>query len=143
MELLSPVSDEVPQQPLQDADTDGSSQECVILFLHVVHDAMQLMIWQNCCLHVGFGLRLGQAFDLVDGIGLCTVLGRALVWAYLKARRPRCVVVSPPCSRLMGIRRGRMPPGRFEDNNMMGKKYDYPSQCPCVNICIRTGGFLT
>ena len=67
---------------------------------------------------VFFGIRPGQAFDLVDGIDLCTVPGRALVWAYLKAHRPRCVVEIPPCttfSRLMGICRGRMPPGRFED----------------------------
>ena len=70
------------------------------------------------------GLRPGQAFDLVDGVDLGTVPGRALVWAYLEAHRPRCVVVSSPCttfSALMAICKGRMPPGKFEQNHGEGK----------------------
>ena len=82
MEFLSPVPDEVPQQPPQDADTDGPSHECVIL--HAVdvaaHDMAELLSPPRLTKHSGvFGLRVGSAFDLVDGIGLCTVPGRALV----------------------------------------------------------------
>ena len=41
------------------------------------------------------GLQLGQAFDLVDGVDLVEVHGRALVWSYLNVHRPRCVIMSP------------------------------------------------
>ena len=58
---------------LQDADTDGSSQDCVIL--HVVDVAASPRLTKHS---LTFGLRLGQAFGLVDGFCLCTVLGRAL-----------------------------------------------------------------
>ena len=71
------------------------------------------------------GRRPGQACDLVDGVDLGTVHGRALVWAYLEAHRPRCVVVSSPCitfSAFMAICKGRMPPGKFEQNHGEGNK---------------------
>ena len=41
------------------------------------------------------GLQPGQAFDLVDGVDLADVHGRALVWSYLNVHRPRCVILSP------------------------------------------------
>ena len=71
MELLSPGPDEAPQQPPQDADTYGPSQEGVIL--HAVdvaaHDMAELLSPPRLTKHsVFFGLRLGQACDLVDGI---------------------------------------------------------------------------
>jgi hypothetical protein len=128
MECLSPVPDEIPQQPPQNADCDGSNQEYVIL--HVVgaatHDLAELCSPLRLTIHLFVfpGLRPGQAFDLVNGLDLYTVPGRALVWEYLNTHRPRCVVVSPPCatfSRLMGICRGRMPLERFEKNNLVGK----------------------
>ena len=45
MEFLSPMPDEVPQQPPQDADTDGSNQERVILHLvdAATHDLAELL----------------------------------------------------------------------------------------------------
>jgi hypothetical protein len=44
------------------------------------------------------GLQPGQAFDLVDGVDLVDVHGRALVRSYLNVHRPRCVILSPPCT---------------------------------------------
>ena len=44
------------------------------------------------------GLQPGQAFDLVDGADLVEVHVRALVWSYLNMHRPRCVMLSPPCT---------------------------------------------
>jgi len=41
------------------------------------------------------GLQPGQAFDIVDGVDLADVHGRALVWSYLNVHRPRCVILSP------------------------------------------------
>ena len=84
------MPDEAPQQPPQDADTDGSSQDCVIL--HVVdvaaHDMAELFSPPRLSKHSLSGLRPSHAFDLLDGIDLCTVLGRALVWASLQTRPP-------------------------------------------------------
>ena len=127
MELPSPVSDEVLVRPPQDPDSGGPSQDCEILRVvdAVAHDPAELLSPPRVTQRAGLlGLRPGQAFDLVDGVDLGTVPGRALVWAYLEAHRPRCVVVSSPCttfSRLMAICKGRMPPGRFEQNHGEGK----------------------
>ena len=55
------------------------------------------------------GLQPGQAFDLVDGVDLAEVHGRALVWSYLNVHRPRCVILSPPCTyfnKLMQMSKG-------------------------------------
>ena len=126
MELLSPLPDEAPQQPPQDAGTDGPSQDCAILRAVTVaaHDMAEWLSSSLLTKHSGFfGLRLGQGFDMVYGVDLCTVLGSALVRAYMKAHRPWCVVVSQPCttfSRPMAICRGRMPPGRYDHNYMYG-----------------------
>ena len=90
------------------------------------HDLADLFSPPRFTDHAGFfGLRPGEAFDLTDGLDLGTAHGRARVWAYLKAHRPRCVVVSPPCttfSRLMAICRGRMPPGKLEQHNVKGQR---------------------
>ncbi len=60
------------------------------------HDLAELFSPPRLTTHSGFfDLLPGQAFDLVDGVDLSTVHGRALVWAYLEAHRPGCVVVSP------------------------------------------------
>ena len=118
------MPDAVPQRPRQGADTGGSSPDCVILRVVDVaaHDLAELFSPPRLTNQSGFfGLRPGQAFDLVDGGDLGTVHGRALVWAYLKAHRPWCVVVSPPCatfSRLMARCRGRMPRGKFEQTHV-------------------------
>ena len=91
----------------------------------VAHDLAELFPPPRLTKRAGLlGLRPGQAFDLVDGGDLGTVLGRAPVWAYLEAHRPRCVVVSSPCATfnaLMAICKGRMPPGKFEQNHGDGK----------------------
>ena len=118
MELPSPASDEVLLRPPQDPDSGGPSQDCCEI-LRVVgvaaHDLAELFPPPRLTKHSGLlGLRPGQAFDLVDGVDLGTVPGRPLVWAYLEAHRPWCVVVSSPCttfSALMAICKGRMPPG--------------------------------
>jgi hypothetical protein len=56
------------------------------------------------------GLQPGQAFDLVDGVDLAEVHGRAIVWSYLNVDRPRCVIMRHPCtyfSKLMQISNGK------------------------------------
>ena len=86
------MPDETPQQSPQDADCDGPAHECVIV--HVVdaatHGLAELLSPPRLTKHsfVLFGFRPGQAFDLVDGIDLCTLPGRALVWAYLQSTPP-------------------------------------------------------
>ena len=128
MELPSLVSDEVLLRPPHDPDSGGPSQDCLIL--HVVdvaaHDLAELLSPPRLTKHAGLlGLRPGQAFDLVDGVGLGTVHGRALVWAYVEAHRPRCVVVSSPCttfSRSMAICKWRLPPGKLKQNHGDGEK---------------------
>ena len=126
MELPSPVPDEVPPQLPQDADSDGSSPNSAILHgLDVAgHALAELFSPSRLTTHSGFlGLLLGQAFDLVDGVDLSTVHGRALVWACLKAHRLGCVVVSSPYtifSRLKALNRKRGPKVQqvtFEDQS--------------------------
>ena len=69
----------------------------------VAHDLAEFLHPPRLTKRAGLlGLRLGQAFDLVDVVDLGTVHGRALVWAYLEAHRPRCVVVSLPCVASVG-----------------------------------------
>ena len=145
MELPSPVSDEVLLRPPQDPDSGGPSQDCEILRVvdAAAHDLAELLSPPRLTKHAGLlGLRPGQAFDLVDGVDLGTVHGRALVWAYLEAHRPRCVVVSSPCttfSALMAICKGRMPPGKFEQNHGDGKNCCI-LQCRFVNFSIHGAG---
>ena len=71
------------------------------------------------------GLQPGQAFDLVDGVYLAEVHGRALVWSYLNVHRPRCVIVSRPCtyfSSLIHICKGKMRFGEYDRKLALGKE---------------------
>ena len=128
MEFLSPVPDEILQHAPQNADCDGPNQECVIL--HVVdaapHDMAELFSPPRLTIH-----SLLSALDLVKLLIWWTefIYVPCLVvhWSgriFVKSHRRRCVVVSPPCitfNSFMGICRGRMPPGRYEQTNLVGE----------------------
>ena len=78
---------------------------------------------------------LDRPFDLVDGVDLAEVHGRALVWSYLSVHRPRCVIVSPPCayfSKLMHISKGKMRFGEYDRKLALGKELLYFAMAVCT-----------
>ena len=82
MELPSPVPDEVLLRPPQGLDSGEPNQDCELLRVvdAAAHDLAELLSPPRLTKRGGLlGLRLSQAFDLVDGVDLGTVHGRALV----------------------------------------------------------------
>ena len=65
----------------------------------VTHDVAELFSPPRITVRAQhFELCPGLAFDLLQGTDLCTVQGRATVWAYVEHHKPRFIVVSPPCT---------------------------------------------
>ena len=54
---------------------------------------------------LGLGLRTSLAFDLLSGFDLCVPATRALLWQILATRRPKAVVLSPPCTMFSSLQR--------------------------------------
>jgi hypothetical protein len=117
---------------LEVEDSDSISSLEIVEPAHVVAEVFsppRLTRWAPSA-----GLQPGQAFDLVDGVDLADVHGRALVWSYLNVHRPRCVILSPPCtyfSRLMQISKGKMRVGEYDRQLALGKELLYFAMAVC------------
>ncbi len=103
---------------------DGSLCDVANLLQSATHDVAELFSQPRLTARAQhFGLQPGQHFDLATGADLATVHGRAAVWAYLEKFKPKCVVVSPPCtcfSQLMASNKSRMDPKTYASKYALG-----------------------
>ena len=89
---VTPKHTDVVDLEVEDSDSVSSME-----FLEPSRDVAELFSQPRLTRYApSAGLQPGQAFDLVDGVDLAEVHGRALVWSYLNVHRPRCVILSPP-----------------------------------------------